>query len=242
MNRAAIQHAVEDFWLKRSAQDEALEDGGKAGGGARANGHMGTLTNIVAQEFHEAGLPSAEIHTGKPYLPGYYRARKQWDIVVKYRGILVAAIEMKSQIKSVQRNINNRFEEALGTATDTHAAQAKNQAFGEVPPWLGYVFILAETTETETVPREPTMLYPCDPAFHKVTYNQRYQEMLRRFIGDNIYQAGWFITSKMTPGSISYTEPLATATALAFQTAIRGRLEFVKAVAQGMSTERTTLL
>ncbi|OZV76715.1 hypothetical protein CA850_26185 [Micromonospora echinospora] len=242
MDRAAIQHAVEDFWLKRGAQDEALEDGGKAGGGARANGHMGTLTDIVAQEFRDAGLSGAEILAGKPYLPGYYRARKQWDLVVRYRGILVAAIELKSQIKSVQRNINNRFEEALGTATDTHAAQAKNQAFGEVPPWLGYVFILAETAETESVPREPTMLFPGDPAFRDTTYNQRYQEMLRRFIGDNIYQAGWFITTKMTPESVSYAEPLATATALAFQTAIRGRLDFIKAVVQGMSSGETTSL
>lgn len=242
MDRAAIQHAVDDFWLKRGEQTEALADGGKAGGGARANGHMGTLTQLVAREFREADLPGARIVDGKPALPGYYRPRKQWDLVVEYRGILVAAIEFKSQVGSVSRNINNRFEEALGTATDTHAAQLKNQAFGEVPPWLGYVFVLAETTETETVPREPKMLFPTDPAFRGLTYNQRYQEMLRRFVGDNIYQAGWFITTKMTPETISYAEPLATATALAFQTALRGRIDFVKAVVAGMNTDQPTLI
>jgi type II restriction enzyme len=242
MDRAAIQHAVEDFWLKRGAQTEALEDKGKAGGGARANGHMGTLTGIVAQEFRDAGLAGAQVLEGKPYLPGYYRARKQWDLVVKYRGILVAAIEFKSQVDSVSRNINNRFEEALGTATDTHAAQTKNQAFGEVPPWLGYVFVLAETAETESSPREPKMLFPSDPAFRNITYNQRYQEMLRRFIGDNIYQAGWFMTTKMSPESVTYAEPLATATALAFQTAIRGRLDFVKAVVKGRGADQPTAL
>jgi type II restriction enzyme len=45
-----------------------------------------------------------------------------------------------------------------------------------------------------------------------MSYNQRYQEMLKRFMGDNIYQAGWFITTKTdNDGRVSYAEPLATA-------------------------------
>lgn len=241
MDRAAIQHAVEDFWLKRGEQSDKLEDGGKAGGGARANGHMGTLTELVADEFRSPDLPGVTIAGGKPYLPGYYRARKQWDLAVRYEGILVAAIEFKSQVGSVGKNLNNRFEEALGTATDTHAAQRKNEAFGEVPPWLAYVFVLAETQETETPRRKPTAMFPVDSVFDGLSYNQRYQEMLRRFIGDNIYQAGWFITTKETPEGISYAEPLATATALSFQTAIRGRIDFVKAVVEGAGADQPSL-
>ena len=221
MDRPSIQLAVEDFWLKRGEQTEKLDDRGKAGGAARANGHMGSFTKMVAQEFRGAHLPDVRIADRQPYLPGYYRARKQWDLVIKYGDILVAAIEFKSQVGSVAKNINNRFEEALGTATDTHAAQLKNRAFGEVPPWLAYVFVLAETAETEQSLRKPTALFPVDPVFHDLTYNQRYQEMLRRFIGDNIYQAGWFITTSRTLNSITYAEPLVTATALAFQTAIK---------------------
>ncbi|HKT02380.1 MAG TPA: PaeR7I family type II restriction endonuclease [Rugosimonospora sp.] len=230
MDRAAIQHAVEDFWLKRGKQGEALTDGGKAGGGARANGHMGTLTSLVAREFRDVELPRIRILEGKPYLPGYYRTRKQWDLVVEYRGILVAAVEFKSQVGSVSKNINNRFEEALGTATDTHAAQARNKAFGEVRPWLGYVFVLAESAETERAPREPTMLFPPDPAFDGMSYNQRYQEMLRRLVDGRIYQAGWFLTTKKTPQGISYVEPLATAKAVDFRAAIRERVDHIKAV------------
>lgn len=50
-----------------------------------------------------------------------------------------------------------------------------------------------------------------------MSYSQRYQEMLKRFIGDNIYQAGWFITTKTDDaGRVSYTEPLATASGKAF--------------------------
>jgi hypothetical protein len=70
-------------------------------------------------------------------------------MAVRFNDALVAALEFKSQVGSVAKNINNRFEEALGTATDTWAAQTKYAAFGEIPPWFGYVFVLQEAEETE---------------------------------------------------------------------------------------------
>ncbi|TCM33223.1 PaeR7I family type II restriction endonuclease [Kribbella sp. VKM Ac-2568] len=48
-------------------------------------------------------------------LPGFYRRAKEWDIVT-YRGILVAAVECKSQVGSFGNNFNNRTEEAIGNA------------------------------------------------------------------------------------------------------------------------------
>lgn len=167
----------------------------------------------------------------EPFLPGYYRARKRWDMAVQYRGALVAALEFKSQVGSVGKNINNRFEEALGTGTDTWAAQTKFTAYGEVPPWLGYVFVLQETPETEQRNRSVSALFNVDPVFVGLSYNERYQEMLRRFIGENIYQAGWFITTKSdADGRVTYNEPLATATGDAFRVAVKGRVDYVKAV------------
>jgi hypothetical protein len=146
------------------------------------------------------------------------------------KDVLVAAIEFKSQVGSVGKNINNRFEEALGTATDTHAAQTKNQPYGDVPPWLGYVFVLQETSETEERNRSVKALFPTDPEFKGKSYNERYQEMVKRFLGENVYQAGWFVTTKVTDEGIVYNEPLATATAEAFAVQIRGRVDYVKAV------------
>ncbi|MFI7028367.1 PaeR7I family type II restriction endonuclease [Microbispora rosea] len=230
MRKEDVQQAVEAFWNTRGAQAAALEDQGRAGGAARANGHMSSITRLVAQEFLDAGIADHCIIERQPYLPGYYRVRKQWDLVVICDGILVAAIEFKSQVGSVGKNINNRFEEALGTATDTHAAQTKNAAYGEVPPWLGYVFVLEETSETEQENRSVNALFPTDPTFKGMSYNQRYQEMVKRFIGDGVYQAGWFIASKRTDEGIEYIEPLATATAEAFAAQIRGRVAYVDAV------------
>jgi hypothetical protein len=224
------QIAVLLFWTTRADQVAALADGGAAGGGARAAAHMNGVRNLVKSIFLDAGMPESSVEY-EPYLPGFYRPRKRWDMAVKYKGALVAALEFKSQVGSVGKNINNRFEEALGTGTDTWAAQSKLAAYGEVPPWLGYVFVLREDEETELPNRPINALFPADPAFKGMSYNQRYQEMLKRFMGDNIYQGGWFITTKMDEtGRVSYTEPLATASGKAFRVAVQGRVNYVRSV------------
>jgi len=211
----------------------ALADGGLAGGGARAAGHMNGIRDLVRDIFIDAGMPPEGV-VYEPFLPGYFRARKRWDMAVVYKGALVAALEFKSQVGSVGKNINNRFEEALGTASDTLAAQSKFGAYGDIPPWLGYVFVLREDDETEEPDRSINALFPADPAFRGFSYNQRYQEMIRRFLGENVYQAGWFITTRIDEvddaGPVRYEEPLATATGRAFRTAVQGRVDFVKSV------------
>ena len=224
------QAAVSLFWTTRADQMAALADRGEAGGAARAAGHMNGIRDLVRSIFINAGMPGESIEY-EPYLPGFYRARKRWDMAVKYKGSLVAALEFKSQVGSVGKNINNRFGEALGTGTDTWAAQTKLAAYGEVPLWLGYVFVLREDEETEWPNRPINALFPADPAFQGMSYNQRYQEMLKRFMGDNIYQAGWFITTKTDDtGRVSYAEPLATASGRAFRTAVQGRVNYVRSV------------
>jgi hypothetical protein len=224
------QAAVSLFWTTRADQIAALGDGGLAGGAARAAGHMNGIRDLVRSIFIDAGMPKDSV-VYEPYLPGFYRARKRWDMAIRYKGALVAALEFKSQVGSVGKNINNRFEEALGSGTDTWAAQKKFAAYGEVPPWLGYVFVLREDEETEEPGRPTDALFPPDPAFNGMSYNERYQEMLRRFMGDNIYQAGWFITTKTDEdGKVSYAEPLATASGKAFRAAVEGRVKYVRCV------------
>jgi len=74
-------------------------------------------------------------------------------------------------------------------------------------------------------------LLPSDDTFRGMSYSQRYQEMLHRFMGDNIYQGGWFISTKVDDeGLVSYDEPLATATGKSFRAAVEGRVAYVKSV------------
>ncbi|QKV78027.1 PaeR7I family type II restriction endonuclease [Amycolatopsis sp. Hca4] len=196
---------------------------------------MNGVRDLVADIFMEAGV-SRDTIVYEPFLPGHFRARKKWDMAIRYKGSLVAAIELKSQVGSVGKNINNRFEEALGSGADTWAAQKKAQAYGEVPPWLGYVFILQETEETEKRNRSVKALFPTDPVFAGMSYSERYQEMIRRFMADGIYQAGWFITTKVDEsGQVSYSEPLAMATGRAFRVAVQGRVDYVRSVIDGTS-------
>ncbi|TCM46941.1 restriction endonuclease XhoI [Kribbella sp. VKM Ac-2568] len=191
---------------------------------------MNGIRDLVSHIFIEAGMPRESI-VYEPFLPGYYRPHKKWDMAVRYKGTLVAALEFKSQVGSVGKNINNRFEEALGSGTDTWAAQRQHDAYGEIPPWLGYVFVLREDKETEAPRRTQKTLFPVDPAFDGMSYNQRYQEMLSRFMGDNIYQAGWFITTAVDEmGRVTYSEPLATATGKSFRVAVKGRVDYVRSV------------
>lgn len=234
--REKIQKAVEDFWFARGSQAEELEDGGKSGGGARANGHLGTFTRLLIDLFIDAGIGWSDINSVRPYLPGYYRTRKQWDVVVTHRGHLVAAIELKSQVGAVAKNLNNRFEEALGTATDTLTAQRKYEAFGRIPPWLGYVLVLQEDAETEKKNRSTFTSPPflVDDEFKGTSYNDRYKIMISRFLSDQIYNAGWFITTRNADAvagtPVTFSEPLATATADTFAAAVEGRVKYIEAV------------
>lgn len=214
--RDPAEAAVSLFWTARADQMAALADGGQAGGGARAGGHMNGVRDLVTSIFIEAGIEEKWVEY-ESYLPGYYRPRKRWDMAVRYKGVLVAALEFKSQVGSVGKNLNNRFEEALGTATDTWAAHAKLGAYGAVPPWLGYVFVLREDDETETPDRSVNALFPADPDFKGMSYSQRYQDTKK----DD------------ESGRVSYAEPLSTATGEAFRAAVRKRVDFVRAEADG---------
>src|SRR5689334_4295622 len=91
--------AVSLFWTTRADQMAALADGGLAGGAARAAGHMRGIRDLVSSIFVESGMPEETI-IYEPFLPGYYRARKRWDMAVRYKGVLVAALEFKSQVGS----------------------------------------------------------------------------------------------------------------------------------------------
>lgn len=221
--------AVEFFWTTRDDQLSAQADAA-AGGAARAARHLHGMRDLVEEIFVAAGMPRESV-TREGYLPGYYRARKRWDLAVIYKGVLVAALEFKSQSGSVRNNINNRLEEALGNATDLWTAQHKLAAYGDIRPWLGFVLVLGEDGETEAPDRPTDALFPTDPAFTGTSYNERYQVMIRRLIDEDIYQAGWFIsTSRAEDGTVSYREPLAAASHDAFRDAVEARVTRIRSL------------
>lgn len=226
-----VQAVVNAFWGKRDALVAKHLESGVQGGAARSGDHMTAIQQYVRQLFVQAGLPESSVLTGSPSLPGYFRRSKSWDVVVVYQGVLVAAVELKSQVGSVGNNANNRIEEAIGNAVDVGAVHKNNASFGEIPPWLGFIMVLEETPRTEAALTPLRTVFAQDPTFVGGSYSHQYQVALSRFVGEKLYDAGWFLTTKREPdGSFSYKEPLATATARTFAGLIQSRVDYVRQV------------
>lgn len=132
----------------RNAQTQKQIEAGVVDAGTRGSvtggKHMDGLTAAVANLFRSDPEIVFQIHHGgRLSLPGYYRRTKDWDLVVLYRGVLVAAIELKSQVGSFGNNFNNRTEEAIGNAADVWRAYEEG-FFGHIRPWLGFIMVLEE--------------------------------------------------------------------------------------------------
>ena len=117
---------------------------------------IGVLTNLgVAREDIFSGGHFAPVPAN---LPSYFRASKNWDVIVcknsRFKTMaeplahnasppqLILAIEFKSQHGSIGNNQNNRIEESIGNATDFWASyENRNFIHLQPRPWLGYLFV-----------------------------------------------------------------------------------------------------
>jgi hypothetical protein len=115
--------------------------------GVRADQHLGALAQLVREIFVSEGFAESDVLVkGEGHnltLPGYFRPTKDWDLLVVEKSVLAAAIEFKSQMGSVGKNVNNRAEEAIGSGTDAWEAHREGR-FGLVRPWVGYFLVLGE--------------------------------------------------------------------------------------------------
>ena len=212
-----LEKAVQHFWRTRGRQkkrqggDNGLKDAGNRGavtGGKHADGFVRLIAAIVK----DAALSNVEINVTqkKPRtLPGFYRPCKEWDLVVLSDDNLVAVVEVKSQVGSFGNNFNNRVEEALGNATDFWAAYREGAFKPSQKPWLGYLFMLEETSmsmrPTQRIRLKP---YNLDEAFQERSYAQRYELVCERLVRDRLYDAACFFTSNADTGKRGqYREP-----------------------------------
>jgi hypothetical protein len=87
-------------------------------GAVTAGTQMGALETLIVDLLCEMGLRQLDIKTRTGLqLPGYFRPEKKWDLIVVSEGELLLAMEFKSMVGSFGKNLNNRSEEALGSAT-----------------------------------------------------------------------------------------------------------------------------
>lgn len=166
-----LQKAVQGYWDARARNKEKQVQSGKIDAGTRGEvtggTQMGGLEILVADILCDAGLKRLDIRTRTALeLPGYFRATKKWDLIVVSGGRLVLAMEFKSQAgKSIGNNVNNRSEEAVGSAKDIWTAFREGR-FGDSPtPFLGYFFLLEDRDNVKTPVGNKEPYFPVDPVF-----------------------------------------------------------------------------
>jgi hypothetical protein len=211
---ARVSDAVRFFWRTRNRQgkQQGLKSGRKdAGnrssvtGGKQLDGFVALCRDLVVA----AGVEETQVFwQTKRQVPGFYRAEKNWDLVVVARGHLLAIVEFKSQVGSLGNNCNNRMEEAIGNATDLWAAYREGAFRNSVRPWLGYVVLLEDTPKAHSPVKVCQPHYDVFPEFVGASYALRYQLLLRRLLTDRLYDGACFLTSAASAGRTgSFNEP-----------------------------------
>ena len=190
-----LQEAVQSFWTGRDAQADKQKEAGRVDAGIRGavtgGQHMGALETLVVDILIAAGLTELDIKVkSKLELPGYYRAEKKWDLLVVSKGHLVAAIEFKSQAgESIGNNVNNRSEEAIGTATDLWVAFREGRFQDSRAPFLGYFFLLEDFPRVRRPVGNKETYFPVDPIFKGASYTDRYEILCKRLVLERLYTA-----------------------------------------------------
>lgn len=213
-----VSDAVKQFWTGRISKAITSQAGGR--GSVIGGKNLDAFANLILVVGMYCGLEEGDILVGskaKQVLPGYFRATKEWDAVVVYKGKLVAAFELKSQVgPSFGNNLNNRSEEVLGSATDFWTAH-RERAFslsasdseldGRVsdtnakPPFLGFLMLL-EDCKASTVKvgvKEPH--FRVFPEFLGASYAQRYEILLDRIVREKLYTSSCLLLSDRIGGS-----------------------------------------
>lgn len=199
--------AVKAFWGGRDEARLKQAAIGKSDQGERAavtagknmNGFISLMEDLVRGN----GLKTAEIHLTRRVLtlPGFFRPTKLWDMIIIHRGILVAALEFKSQVgPSFGNNCNNRAEEAIGTAHDFWTAY-RERAFGDVPrPFLGWLMLVEDAEASRSPVRDHSPHFPVFPEFQNASYLDRYHLLCKKLMHEQLYTSATVLASPRSAG------------------------------------------
>jgi type II restriction enzyme len=114
-----------------------------------------------------------------------------------YEGVLIAAIELKSQVgPSFGNNFNNRAEEAIGTAHDFWTAY-RDGAFGKQPrPFVGWLMMVEDAPASRAPVREQSPHFPVFEKFKGTSYLIRYELLCQKLIQEQLYTTASIIASE----------------------------------------------
>ncbi len=217
--------AIKYWWASKKAAKSKKSQGGTRD----VNLHGKTMDEfaVTLKRFvvnlgvkPEHVFAGGHLTTTPSILPSYFRPSKNWDLIVlassrfhpakSDRGnpILYAAVEFKSQDKSIGNNQNNRLEESIGNAHDFWTTYAQSGFERQQPrPWLGYLFVGKYEPASDAKPiriKQPHFL--AMEAFRRgksdkvdcfagPSYAERYKIFMKQSVGARLYDAGAFIVT-----------------------------------------------
>ncbi len=226
------KEAVQAFWGNRDVARQKQLESGKADQGERAGvtggKNMDGFLALVLDIVNVNGLAHAQIHQQRSALtlPGYFRPTKLWDLLVTYKGELIVAIELKSQIgPSFGNNFNNRTEEAIGTAHDFWTAY-REDAFGKQPrPFVGWLMLVEDAPESRSPVKDRSPHFPVFEAFRGASYLDRYNLLCQRLVQEQLYTTAAIIASPRHAAESGEFAELSSMTDLrTFVTALAGHV------------------
>jgi hypothetical protein len=211
-----VRSAVRHYWETLGTQaDRQGAESGRADtgnrnavtGGKQMDGFCDLLMGVLADN----GITKPLIHRhSRLEIPGYFRPTKKWDMLIFHDGVLLAVIEFKSQRgPSFGNNLNNRAEEAVGTATDALVAY-RERAFGDQAPkpWLGWLMLLEDCDGSQNPVGVKEPHFPVFPEFKDSSYSKRYEILLRKLRLESLFNETALILSKESEAARGgYSEP-----------------------------------
>jgi hypothetical protein len=211
---ARIRTAVKQFWATRGnqAQRQGARTGARdAGSRAAVTGgkQLDGFVELARDYLVECKISESDIYFSKKVeLPGWFRAEKQWDLLVVVDGKLIAAMEFKSQVGSFGNNFNNRTEEVLGSATDIWTAYREGAFSLSQRPWLGYLMLLEEVGGSLSPVGVKEPHFSVFPEFRDASYAKRYEILMTKLVRERLYDsAALLLSSKTSATDGEYHQP-----------------------------------
>ena len=231
-HESRTNQAVKTFWQNRLDAGQAQSEAGTQDQGERGNvtsgKNMDGFISLGKDVVRENGLSEANIHVDQSAvdIPGFFRSSKKWDILVTHQNQLIAAIEFKSQVGSFGNNINNRAEEAIGSAKDFWTAYREGSLGKEAPrPFLGWFTLLEDSEESRRSVRNYEPHFPVFKDFIQASYAERYNLLCRKLVQEQLYTAAAVILSPRSAISDGTYSELSELTGVkAFVTTLAGHI------------------
>jgi hypothetical protein len=212
------REAVKGFWGNRNMAKQKQKKSGKLDQGERAGvtagKNMDGFIDLIIDIIRANGLGNADILQERSVLslPGFFRPTKLWDLLVIYKGKLIAAIELKSQVgPSFGNNFNNRTEEAIGTAHDLWTAYREGAFGNQSRPFVGWFILVEDADKSRSPVKDSSHHFDVFEEFKRASYLQRYDLLCQKLTKEQLYTTASVIASPRTAidtGDYSQMSPM----------------------------------